>query len=392
MSKAHAKFPPSGADRWVECGASIALGQKVPPGPDSKYSIEGTTAHDLLEKLLNGEPFRAGDYTKDMIEHGRDAVAEVKRRTPKGAKVFAESKADLTFIDKDFWGTADITIVEDFGRLSVGDYKYGYALVDAKDNRQLLAYGLAKAYEHDFNFKEVCLFVIQPRVEDDDGQTVREWVIPISRVKQAWKEFAAAIKIARGPDAPFKAGEHCKYCPGKIICPEQSSKALKAAQIDFDEGDDGGKVSLPSAIPSLLPQGEKLGNWLAACDKIENWISALREYAFHQLNRGHKVPGFKLVAKRSTRKWKDLEEIEKAAKKKFGDKAFSHDLLSPAQLEKIAGKEFVSRYSSSESSGLTLVPESDKREASTPALDDFSEIETKKENVKNGKTASKTKI
>jgi hypothetical protein len=362
---AHAKFPPSAAERWLACPGSFNLSATVPPSPDSPYAAEGTKAHECLEKLLTGKSFRPTEYDHEMITHGRFAEAVIKTAAKKG-NLFAETKSDLTFIDKDFWGTADATIVEEFGRLTVVDYKYGAGIpVDPENNPQLIAYALGKAFEYDFNFSEVALVIIQPRAEHERGP-VREWLTTIPTLKKWWKKFKEGTAACRKKDAELVSGDHCRWCPAKIVCPEQSTRAFKQALIDFDE--EGDRLSLPTAIKELIPTGEKLGKYLEAFERIENYIGAVREHAFHQLNHGHKVPGWKLVPKRATRKWTDAEAVEKIASKKFGDKAYKRELHSPAQLEKIAGKDFVLKYASNVSSGLKLVSERDDSQEGTSGL------------------------
>src|SRR5690606_34622850 len=74
---------------------------------------------------------------------------------------------------------------------------------------------------------------------------------------------------------------------------------------------------------------------LEACNRLEKFIGEVRSHAFHVLQRGEIIQGYKLVPKRSTRKWANPEKIEQLAKKKFGDIVISPgSFLSPAQFEK----------------------------------------------------------
>ncbi len=376
--KAHAKYAPSSMDRTVACPGWHSLADKLPKGVavESPYAAEGTQAHDLLEKILTGKPWRPSGYPADMIEIVKESANEILAIAKKeGGEGFVETKSDCSFIDPNYWGTSDYTIVVLFGRLTVIDFKYGAGIaVFPKDNEQMLSYALGKAHEHDYNFSEIQLIIIQPRAYvGDDTPTTRTWVAPMSVLKKFAKTAKNAIEESKTPRPSFKTGDHCRFCPAKIICPEQSTKALAQAQIDFDE--DFERVNLPSEIKELIPSGEKLGNFLNACDKIENWIGAMREHAFHQLNKGAKIPGWKLVEKRSTRKWVDAAKVEKLVSKRYGEKAFSKpELLSPAQLEKVVGKEFVSMHVSKVSSGFTLAREDDSRAGTSRLESDFKNL------------------
>ncbi len=117
---------------------------------------------------------------------------------------------------------------------------------------------------------------------------------------------------------------------------------------------------------------------LNAADRLEEWIGRVREHAFNVLNQGGEVQGWKLVAKRSTRKWADEATVTKKAKKCFGDKAFTTpELLSPAQMEKQIkiSKQFVADNTVSTSSGSTLVRADDPRPAFTLIQSEFEIIE-----------------
>ena len=91
------------------------------------------------------------------------------------------------------------------------------------------------------------------------------------------------------------------------------------------------------------------------------------------MEKGGKVEGFKLVNKRPTRVWTDEAMVEALLKKKRIPKPsmYTTKLNSPAQMEKELKQrnfdpDMITDYISSVSSGLTVAPESDKREAAMP--------------------------
>lgn len=386
--KKHAKFSASAAYRWLACPGSVALSQKAPPQTESKYAEEGTLAHECLEELLSlystSVPHRsfAGKFTKEMIAHAQKAVAGIMGRIPKNAKCMSETKSDLSFIHPDMWGTADAVIVEEFGRLTVIDYKYGAGIpVDPEENPQLIFYALGIAHHYNYNFKDVALVIIQPRADHPRGP-VREWVISIDELLKWSYKFREGVVLANQSDAPLSAGDHCRFCPAAPICPEISSRALRQAKVDF--GPASGQLALPE--PSLFFEGRNLGQTLDALDRVETWIGAVRVHAHQLLERGEKIAGYKLVQKRSTRKWTDLTVAIKAALRDLSEGAFTEpELKSPAQLEKSADNEedkrlvekFIGKYASSISSGTTFAKESDPRPSINSLIDDFGVAETK---------------
>lgn len=371
--KKHAKFSASSSDRWMSCPGSIALIAKAPPEPESEYAAEGTLAHEVLEKFLTSKrPYSEsfllkGKYPEEMIEYAFQAFKEIEARKPKHAVLLAETKCDLSFLYPDTFGTADAVIVEDFGTLHVIDYKYGGGvIVSPIENSQLIFYALGVAHLYDYNFQEVNLIIIQPRA---GHEVVREWPISINDLMSWRDKFTDGIKAALKPDAPLASGSWCKFCPASSICPEISKGALAQAQIDFDPI--GDEMVAPE-IQDL--SGEVLGQTLMAVQKLEIWIKALRAHAFESLKRGEKVPGFKLVPRRATRKWLDMAKVEKLAQKEFGEMVYQKKLLTPAQFEKKVDKEFVAKWAQSISSGVTLASESDARSEADQIESEFDEI------------------
>lgn len=378
--KTHAKYSASGSERWLACPGSIALSAKAPPQKDTAYSKEGTRAHECLEVFLKNGPeayvhtraFLLRSHPADMVAHTHQAAQEIWSRVPEGATLFAETRVDLGFIGLGMYGTADAVIVEDFGKLTVVDFKYGAGVaIDAEHNSQLAYYALGAAHFHGFNFTDVTMLVIQPRAEHRSGLTTREWTITVEELETWGHKFRSGVEACEDPMAPLQAGDWCRFCPAKTICPTISDQAFDEARLEFDAVPDG-EVTVTSPKLSTLPIVD-LGTALKAADKLEEWVKAVREFALGHLEEGHKIPGFKLVPKRATRWWIDEAKAAKEARKLYGDKAFSTpELLSPAQFEAVVkDKVFVMGRVEKISSGVTLAPEADKREAVVPAATEF---------------------
>jgi hypothetical protein len=387
--KAHAKFSASGAKRWLECPASIALSESAErqglKPVESKWAKEGTDAHTCLETFLKNGPlaheYLKRRYPKDMVGHAYDAFKEIEKlqKAAPGSTLLCETRVDLSHIHPEMFGTTDAAIVDEFGRLIVIDFKYGAGIpVDTEDNPQLIMYGLGIAHEYHYNFVDVSLMVIQPRANHHSGETTRQTIVSIEELCEWGDKFSAGADACENPLADFKAGDHCRFCPAAAICPEIGQKALAQAKLDF--APDIGLATPPD--PALL-SAEVIRDILDAAPRIEKYLGAVREHAFQTLNRGHAIPGYKLVERKTTRTWQDLEKATAEARKLFGLKAFEPAvLLSPAKLEKALGKKqksWVEERTVKASSGLTLAPESDKRAKAVPprsAIADFDIVDT----------------
>lgn len=397
--KTHSEYSPSSATRWRNCPGSINLIRKAPPAIESAAAASGTRTHWYLEQFLKSKRPRSQRifYEKsfpgevDKIERAYDAFALIEKmaeRLDLAGKWEAEIQVNTSPILGIAFqsGTLDCAIAEPFGTLIIIDYKDGVGPVDPKDNDQLILYALAYARARDYEFENVQLVIIQPKV----NPAPLVWTISMAELRERAAIYRAAAQLTRQPDAIRAPGDWCRFCPAAVICPEISTKRLKDAQIDFNV--EGKALTVPADKPPVA----NLANLLWGADHIEKWIDAVRAHAFHYMNNGGKLDGFKLVDKQARRKWRDEKEVAARALKVFGKKVFSEpELLSPAQFEKAVGRrEWIDRHTVAESSGLTMVSDQDPRPARNANMkNDFEILEHKPlKGEKNGsnKKTSKT--
>jgi len=106
-------------------------------------------------------------------------------------------------------------------------------------------------------------------------------------------------------------------------------------------------VAQKSQQPIQPPQPEvltveQLSHVLNQSKAIENWLKAVHAYALNELKNGREIPGWKLVAGRRSRKWKDDNKVadyflSNGLLKE--DQLYETKILSPAKVEKLLGKE-----------------------------------------------------
>ena len=118
---------------------------------------------------------------------------------------------------------------------------------------------------------------------------------------------------------------------------------------------------------------------LADADIVEAWLHRTREFAHAEAVAGRVPPGWKLVAKRATRKWKDADKAIKSLTVITGvedEHLYERKFQTPAKMEKVlkqhygfkgkkAGEE-IADLVEKVSSGVVLAPESDARPAVRP--------------------------
>lgn len=386
--KLHSNLGASSADRWMKCPGSPKLCLSAPPMADSVHAREGTAAHALAEMCLTKNEIMVGAHPKDHIgetiqgfevtEEMAEAVGlyvDTVRADQKATKstLIVEKKFDLSSVFRGMWGTNDAINYARWGKLIVYDYKHGQGQeVEVVDNPQLLYYALGAYIEYGDaqEFSEVELVIVQPRADHRDGP-VRRWAIPVTYLTAFSDTLRKAAEATMKPDAPLKTGPHCRWCPALPICPEAARKVQETALADFSEP----TVKLPDPAYMTVDQIKKV---LDFAGFVDDWIKSVEAYAESQVKAGFPIPGYKLVRKRSIRKWINEEEAAKVLKSKYGEKVFTKpELLSPAQIEKIIGKKDggaieIETLSETPDTGVVLVPEKDKRPAvQASVLTDF---------------------
>lgn len=359
----------------MNCPGSIRLEADIPDPPESSYALEGTLAHECFELFLRN-PYKLSAHDREVKKrfgiqiaiHAEKAASDVLKLKPKEADLIVETQVDLSFLHPDLGGTLDAAIADTFGRLQVFDFKYGAGvMVDPEDNPQMLTYALGVLHAYDYDFGDVALTIIQPRIASERG-TMRTWITPVEHVREFGAKLQTAARQTEKPNAKLEPGSYCRWCKAAPACPALSTNALRDAQAEFDD------VSGELILPAQPVSPDRIGQTLAALEKLDIWSKAIKKEAFRLASRGVEIPGFKLVDKQARRKWTNEAEVSKAARKKWKLKAFETSLKSPAQMRELAGAKWVESHSSLVSSGLTLVPESDRRPAVDPVGLDFDQL------------------
>ena len=392
-SRKHARLSPSSAHRWSACPGSIRMSE----GIESKSSIhadEGTAAHTLAERCLQegydpiewlgghvdiksgavcgarpaGPPEQDGcfEVTEEMVESITLYVETVRGFIGVDDEVEYEARLDLTHIPGMAFGTGDCVIFNPTTRhLYVVDLKYGRGVpVDVKNNEQLRAYALGAAKRHhNRGVMSVTTVIVQPRCPHPDGP-VRSETIDALDLVEFRIDLEGKARATEAPDAPLVVGDHCKFCPAKAICP-----ALRAA-VDADAENEFAPVGGMSA--------DEMAEVLRRANIIKIWLKAVEERANDMAKAGNPPTGFKLVASRATRRWREEDE----AKARLTDLGMTFDdiftepkMKSPAQVEKLLGRKRYPEIAGlivARSSSTILVPVEDPRPpVRADAEDDF---------------------
>ena len=350
----------STAKRVISCPGSVALCDKMPPKPSSKYADEGTLLHSVMDKILAdgvtpesliGMQYEGIALTQELLdEKVYPALKALDEIDPNKEMEYAtETRVGFGDFLPNVFGSTDL-----LGRIGkrafILDWKFGSGVpVGAEDNPQLMFYAAAAMRTPEVQWvfddvEEIECIIVQP-------PSVKRWVTDKKRIKAFEQELLMAVKIAQLPDAPINTGDHCRWCAAKPTCPKMTGAVDRAVHAQLD-----------------ILNVAQISSYLKQADMLEQWITDLRALAHQVLEAGKPVPGYKLVAKRAIRQWGDEDQALVAMLNEGipEEELTTVKVISPAQAEKVLkkhGKQLPANQVVAVSSGSTLVEESDPRPA-----------------------------
>lgn len=336
----HAKLSASGSAKWMACPGSIAAEEGL-PDESSEHSREGSAAHHVAEDVLVNGGFASKWIGKTVEEYGIEVTHSMADYVQQyvdyvkslGGIQMYERRVDFSHVVPEGFGTSDAIVME--GRtLHIVDLKYGKGVkVYAKDNSQALLYavGVVNDFGYAFDFDNVQITIVQPRLDHID-----EWEIDRDYIDK----FAAYAKIkakeALAINAPRYPGEkQCQWCKAKFNCPELKRKTESTLMADFDSIEDN-----PPSIEKLTH--EQMAEILKHKKLIVSFLDSIEKYVFSKLENGDTFPGYKLVAGRSNRTIADTEfAIRMLHQNGYKDEQIFKEptLKTITELEKLMGKK-----------------------------------------------------
>ena len=287
---------PSAAARWAGagCTGSVALAARYPDDP-SEEAEDGTRLHGLSAQLLRGEQI---DLAAEDAEVVLPYVHDVQRT------VAAAGATREVFIEQRFeWqpnpalaGTPDAALKDyQAQRLTIWDFKSGWRLVEAHENRQLLCYAMILCPPG----WSLDLRIVQPRPYHPQG-AVRSWCLSWADLQPWWVWIGRAVRQIVNGETELRAGGHCIYCPALAGCPAARDVTLRS-------------IAYAQREPVDLPDDE-IGRELVIMREtlklLELRTVALEETIKVRLAEGRALAGVSMRESRGGR-WKWTQEDEK---------------------------------------------------------------------------------
>lgn len=373
--RAHAILSASGAHRWLACPPSAQL-EAALPDSTSDAAAEGTAAHELAEhklRVLLGLPSTRPEsswHDEDMEAHTDDyadcCMAELtaaKTHSP-AAFLSIEERLDFSHIVPDGFGTGDTVIVSD-GTLIIIDLKYGKGVfVAAQDNPQMKLYALGALHMYGmiYNIKRVKMVIFQPRLRntgiyETTVEELLEWADTVVK---------PTAQLAINGEGAFTPGDHCGFCRHAPQCDALKKQHFQVLPEALTAPIEEVAPEAPPEPGELAP--EQIAQIVLHADAIKKWLTKVEAHAKAEAAGGNIMPGLKLVAGRSNRRWTDQAAVAEKAQEAGVDPYKPRELVGLGDMQKLFGgkKKFEAALSElihKPEGAPTLVPESDSRPA-----------------------------
>ena len=333
----------SSASTWSSCTAQphyvVANANRIPP-QDTEFSVEGTTAHAVVEALFKKTKL-SDKATPDMKKHAQafvDFCLDKKapgatdhiKRTGMGHRWWSELKVSLFYMPARN-GFVDFCCIADDG-VHIADFKYGQGVaVSAFENLQMAIYARSMIEQLKLKPETVHMHIYQPRVRQGDKQST--WTIDYKELVQFTDDrvLGPAEDIqAKALTLEFRPGtKTCQFCPCESFCEARTKWLLDDTPLETITTGEVPKLPKADSISD-----DVLSKIVLKIDDIKKWLSSAEKYATSMALNGKSLPGLKLVkGKGGHRKWgnPDLAKEKLLTKLKRED-IITEDLITPTQV------------------------------------------------------------
>ena len=367
--RVHARVSPSGYERISNCTKSLVLASQAPQRLAGVDAAVGTAGHAVFERclregldtfevsrgpvLVDGHVVQIDEVMLEGVQVALDWCRE-NLNPPLIVERRVEMSAAADALGEPVYGYVDCAAMAPLP--TVVDLKLGFNPVPA-DAPQLKLYLVGLIGEE---VGEI------PDTDDVVGRTVviqpnssGEAVDVAEHTGRELRAFAAEVlrtmERIRRRDFTYAAGSWCRWCPAAAICPHLAAVARDAALARITPN--------PEMVASGEFSADQLNEALNLISSIDAWCRAVTRTAEDYLVHGGKLANWKLVRKRTLRRWIDegAAEAELAA---LGIDPLEHKLVTPAEAERRlppAKRRVVDDLAEKPIGDLTLAPASDKK-------------------------------
>ena len=315
-------------------------------GPAAK---EGTACGEYLQHLLEGTPIPAQAsngvfFDDDMKFHCKPIAQDMVNRA--ADQILCETRIDWqTRSGIMIKGQYDAAFVDDRGYLCIEDLKYGWGIVEAFENWQLLGYAIGEVIRRGRAFTHISLKIHQPRPHHENGPS-REWLLTYEELLGYKERIDARMDALAGGERTLTTSDKCKYCEGAAeACPAFNRLFYRALEVSTEFHQD----SL-----SDTEVADQLDHVKRAKDVIKIKEDSLTELAISRIKGGKIIPNYVQTKKHGNRSWKGGINAD-TIKAMTGKDVTQTTLLTPAKAEKLGiPRKLVSQLTEKKFLGIKL--------------------------------------
>lgn len=302
----------------------------LPQEPPSAAAEEGTTAAEYLERvlrsgvaqdLLDTHSSKGVPFTNDMKFYLLPLADKLLKEAQ--SKVLCEETINWTSLcGIELRGRYDVSYIKD-GKLHIGDLKYGYGIVEVKNNWQLIGYAIGEVIRRKMSFDAIVLEIYQPRPHHEDGH-IRQWEITYNELLAFKEQIEQKFLEIKNGDNKLNTSDNCKYCKAVTVCPALSKAAYNALEYSMEFVVDNISETELSRELDLVKRAE---------DLIKIKKDSIQQLAVNRIKSGKIIPNWVTETSYGNRTWKS-NMSPKVIETLTGRKATEEIMLSPNELEK----------------------------------------------------------
>jgi hypothetical protein len=337
--------------RFMTCQGYRLMPHNAPFNVDDTDRNEGNAAHWLVEQVHSGKftldelvdrkAFNGVFITEEMVEHVTPYLDAIKGR--------GKVECDTSYADPhqrySIRGRADhIEFEQTAATLYISDFKYGWGIIEPKNNWSLISHALGWIYSNNMqnNVAKIVFRIYQPRPHHPEGK-IREWTVTPDQLGHLQNQLIGALC---NPGNELQTSEHCRKCPALASCPAARKACMNA--IDLSEAAFASDVD--DATMAWL-----LDNFERAVKILEESRKAYAEKALHRIKAGGIIPGYGREIELTNRQWKTGITVE-TAPMLTGKDLSKKQLITPTQALKTGlSEEVINSLSERREKGSKLV-------------------------------------
>ena len=316
----------SGLARPMVCAGYVFL--DLPQFPAHEAAAQGTAAGEYLENLLLNKPLTAvasnGVYFDEDMKFYTTPIND-DMRSRAADPILCETRIDWQ-TRSGVWirGQYDAAFVDKEGRLCIEDLKYGWGIVEVKENWQLLGYAIGEVMRRGQGFDHISLKIHQPRPHHEDGET-REWVLTYPELLEYKEKIEVRMQELVDGKRDLQTSSKCKYCTGAAeACPAFNRLFYRALEVTTEFHQDSISDQELSTQLDHIKRAEEV---------IKIKKDSVTELGVMRIKQGKIIPGYVQTEKYSNRAWNAGVSPE-SIKIMTGINPIENSFMTPAKAEK----------------------------------------------------------